>query len=281
VPEISLTAGTIDYQDTGGEGPVVVLLHGLLMNHLLWREVMPALTPYRCVLPTLPLGAHRRPMHPNAELGLWSQVELVAEFLDALDLRDVTLVSSDWGGGTLLTAARRDERIARLVICAGEAFDNYPPGLPGKAAALGAKFPGGITLALRQLRLRRLRRSPLLFGWMAKRPLPDDIFDAWTAPGLRSPEVRRDLRKYARAAPPKADLDAATNQLRRFDRPTLIVWGTEDKVMPIDHARRLAALLPDAELVEVDDAYTLLSFDRPDVLTSALTRFLERTTAAT
>ena len=135
MPEVELSAGTIEYQDTGGDGPPVVLLHGLLMDHTLWREVLPGLGAFRCILPTLPLGAHRRPMRPDAELGLWAQVELVAEFLDALELEDVTLVSSDWGGATLLTAAGRDARVGRLVICSGELFDNYPPGIaraPGR-----------------------------------------------------------------------------------------------------------------------------------------------------
>ena len=142
MPQVELSAGTIEYQDTGGEGPVVVLLHGLIMDHTLWREVLPGLGGMRCILPTLPLGAHRRAMRRDAELGLWAQVELVGEFLDALELEDVTLVSSDWGGGTLLTAAGRDARVGRLVICAGELFDNYPPGLPGRLAAIAARMPG-------------------------------------------------------------------------------------------------------------------------------------------
>jgi len=123
-------------------------------------------------------------------------VNLVADFLDALDLRDVTLVVTDWGGGMLLTHEGRDRRLARLVICPSEAFDNYPPGLPGKMARLAARIPGGISLALHQLRMRRLRGTPLLLGWMAKRPLDDDdLVRGWTAPGLAA-EVRRDLGKY-------------------------------------------------------------------------------------
>ena len=59
-------AGTIHYQDTGGHGPTVVFLHGLMMDHTLWRKVVPAIEgDYRCVLPTLPLGGHRPPMNPT------------------------------------------------------------------------------------------------------------------------------------------------------------------------------------------------------------------------
>ena len=69
--EIELSAGTIEYQDTGGDGPVLVLLHGLMMDASLWDEMIAGLSPgHRCVAPTLPLGAHRHAMDPGADLSL-------------------------------------------------------------------------------------------------------------------------------------------------------------------------------------------------------------------
>lgn len=66
MPEVELAAGTVEYEDTGGDGPVLVLLHGLTMDGSLWRKVVPGLAPdYRRVVPTLPLGGHRRPMRPG------------------------------------------------------------------------------------------------------------------------------------------------------------------------------------------------------------------------
>src|SRR6266516_7436714 len=66
--EIELSAGTVHYTDTGGDGPVVVLLHGLLMDASLWDAVIADLaTDHRCIAPTLPLGAHRRPMNSGAD----------------------------------------------------------------------------------------------------------------------------------------------------------------------------------------------------------------------
>ncbi len=68
---------------------------------------------YRCVLPTLPLGAHRRPMRPDADLSMRGMVELLGEFIQALDLREITLAMNDWGGPLLLVGGAQDERIAR------------------------------------------------------------------------------------------------------------------------------------------------------------------------
>lgn len=94
--EVELSAGTIEYQDTGGDGPVLVFLHGLTMDSSLWRKVVPGLAPdYRCVLPTLPLGGHRRPMRPGSDLSLRGMALLVGEFIDRVGLTGVTLVQND------------------------------------------------------------------------------------------------------------------------------------------------------------------------------------------
>ena len=97
--QIELSSGTIDYTDTGGDGPVLVLLHGLMMDASLWDEVFAGLSAdHRCVAPTLPLGAHRHAMRPGTDLSLPGIARLVAEFCDRLGLEDVTLVGNDTGG---------------------------------------------------------------------------------------------------------------------------------------------------------------------------------------
>ncbi|MFG2563811.1 alpha/beta fold hydrolase [Streptomyces sp. NPDC048567] len=273
--EVDLSAGTVEYLDTGGEGPVVVLLHGVAMDGSLWRNVVePLRADFRCVVPTLPLGGHRRPMRPDADLSVAGVARLVAEFLDRLDLRDVTLVMSDWGGALALVSEGRDERIGRLVITSCEAFDNFPPGVPGSNLFTSAKLPGGINLAFRLLKLRPLRRLPVTWGWMSKRPVPHEVMDAWFTPLWTSGEIRRDLRKYVLGVPPKSVLLGWAERLRDFDRPALAVWAAEDKVMPPEHGRRLAGLLPKGRLVEIDDSYTLIPEDQPAELSAHIRSFL-------
>jgi pimeloyl-ACP methyl ester carboxylesterase len=188
----------------------------------------------------------------------------------------VTLVENDWGGAHLFVSEMGGERVARLVLTSCEAFDNYPPGLPGRTVWLAAKVPGGLNAMVQPLRLRPLRRLPFAFGWMSKRPLPDEVMDEWLRPMLTRREIRRDLLKYLRAVDKRDTLDAA-ERLRSFHRPALVVWAKEDRVMPPEHGRMLAELLPQGRLIEIPDSYTLIPEDQPDELARIIREFVRDT----
>ncbi|MFD7063379.1 alpha/beta fold hydrolase [Streptomyces sp. NPDC059906] len=271
MPDIELSAGTVEYEDTGGDGPVVVLLHGLVHDATVWRKILADLrTDHRVIAPTLPYGAHRRPMRRPPTPDLVN--EMVAEFLDRLDLTDVTLVENDCGRAQTV-AARHPERLARLALVACEAFDNYPPGLPGKLIGIACRAPGGVSLLVRTLGLRPLRRLPVGIGALTKRPVPDEVVDGWLRPLRTDPAIRRDFRHYGTHVRRDELLEAAQG-LRRFDRPALVVWATEDLMMPRAHGRRLAELLPQGRLVEVEDTRTLIPEDQPELLASLLREFV-------
>ncbi len=271
---VEVPAGTIAYTDQG-EGPPVVLLHGILMNHTVWDAALPRFADgFRIIRPDLPFGAHHIPLRPDADLSLRGLGQLLADFLEALDLHAVTLVHSDWGGGLFLTAYGLDNRVGRLVICPCEAFSNFPPGLPGKVSALAARIPGGLALGVRQLRVGWLRRSRLMLGQMAKHGVSDDLIRAWTEPGIRDPRVLRDLRKYATTAFDPARLIAGTEALARFTGDALVMWAPENRVMPPGHGHRLAELIPNARLREVPDAYVLTMLDQPATVAAELSTFL-------
>jgi pimeloyl-ACP methyl ester carboxylesterase len=275
---VDVSAGTIEYREEGDpNGPPAVLLHGLLMNDAQWNLALPLLpSGFRYLLPILPMGGHRIPMSEDADLTLAGMVNVVADFLDALDLADVTLIVTDWGGALFLTDIGRDKRIARLVICPSEAFDNFPPGLPGKIAWLASRTTGTVALAMRQLKIGWLRRQWLIFGQMAKKPVPQDIVDTWMAAGLADRRIRRDLVKYCRTKFDKADLIRATNRLADFHGDVLVLWS-RNPVMPDDHATRLAELTG-GTLRYIDDANVLVMLDQPQQTAAELGKFLASTT---
>ncbi len=275
--QIELSAGTIEYEDTGGDGPTLVLLHGLMMDTSLWESVIADLSvDHRCVAPTLPLGAHRHAMHADADLSLRGIARLVVEFLERLDLRGVTVVGNDTGGALVqLLAGDGATRVSRIVLASCDAFDNFPPGLTGKTLVLTGKLPPAMFgLFMQQMRLRPLRRLPIAFGWLTKRG--DAATARWMRPVLQQREIRRDTVRVLRAmaAEKHLMLDAA-ECLPTYDRPALVVWASEDRVMPPGHGRRLADLLPQGRLVEIADSYTLIPLDQPARLARIIRDFTQ------
>ena len=100
--------------------------------------------------------------------------------------------------------------------------------------------------------------------------------DTWLRPVLTQREIRRDLTKYVRAGK-KGDMLAAAELLRSFGRPALVMWAVEDRVMPPEHGRRLAEILPHGQLIEIPDSYTLIPEDQPGVLARAIRQFVRGT----
>jgi pimeloyl-ACP methyl ester carboxylesterase len=273
---VEVTAGTIEYREAGDpSGAPVVLLHGLLMNDAQWNLALPLLPAgFRYLLPLLPIGGHHVPMRDDADLTLPGLIGVLADFLDALDLAGVTLVVTDWGGPLFLTDLGRDQRVARLVICPSEAFDNFPPGFPGKVTWVVSRTTGTVALAMRQLRIPWLRRQWFMLGMMAKKPIPQDIIDDWLSSGITDRRIRRDLIKYCRTRFDRADLIRATNRLADFDGDVLVLWS-HNRVMPAEHAHRLADITG-GTVRYVADANVLVMLDQPEQTARELAAFLTR-----
>ncbi len=119
-------------------------------------------------------------------------------------------------------------------------------------------------------------RSPLGLGWLAKRRLPDGLVAGWFRPLQPDPGVLRDLARYVRGARRRQMLEVC-ERLRAFDRPTLVIWTPEDRVQRPEHGRRLAAILPDSQLVEIPDSYTLIMRDQPEAFARAVRELVRGT----
>jgi pimeloyl-ACP methyl ester carboxylesterase len=253
---------TIRFEERGSGRPVV-FVHGLLVSATLWRNVLPNLPEtVRAIAPTWPLGAHEEPMPPDADLTPLGLARLVADFLASHDLDDVVLVGNDTGGAIVqIAAAHHPERIGAVVLTSCDTYDNFLPPLFRPLQWL-AHVPGSSFLLLRSLQVPQLRRLPIALGWLTKRPIPDEVVDAWAAPGLRSAGVRRDLQKVLRGIHP-AFLHSSMERLRSFDKPVTLAWAREDKVFKPEYAERLANDIPGARIEWIDDAYSFVPEDQP------------------
>lgn len=274
MPKIELPSGPLEYGDTGGPGPVIVLAHGVPMDGRCWRKVVPLLGGYRVLTPTLPMGGHRLPMRADADLSQEGMAGLLGDFLDALELSDVTLVLNDWGGGQFLINQDRTDRVARLVLATCEAFDNFPPAPVRPMSAMGKRVPGVLWLFLQLMRVRAFRRMPAGYGGMSVTGIPDDLLQDWFTPARKDPGIRRDFVKFFVGAPPPDRLDELASGWSAFAGPVLVIWAEQDRLMPADHGPRLAEHYPDARLIRLPDSSTLIGEDQPERFAELLTDFV-------
>jgi pimeloyl-ACP methyl ester carboxylesterase len=271
--EIELPAGTVRVHERG-DGPPLVFVHGVFVDSTLWRGVAAELErDHHCVLPDLPLGAHREPMKPGADVTPPGVARLIGELLEALDLRDVTLVANDTGGALtqIFLASGQTERVGRVVLTNCDSFENFLPPLFRPLQWL-ARVPGAVNAAIQPLRLAPLRRH-LAFGLLSQGRIPDDVTGAWLEPLLHSRGVRRDTARFLAAIDKRQTLEAA-KRLGSFAGPVLIAWGPEDRIFPFKHAERLARLFPDARVEQVAGSGAFVPEDQPERLAELIREFV-------
>jgi pimeloyl-ACP methyl ester carboxylesterase len=266
-------AGTIEYRERGRGSPVV-FLHGVGVNGDLWRRVAPLLAgEHRCIVPDLPWGAHSRPLRRDADLSLPGMARIVADFMGALELDDVTIVANDTGGAVAQSlVGRHPERIGRLVLTSCDAFEKFPP-TPQRYLELTAHSRVLMWLVGWSVQFRFVQRLPTAYGWVTSRPIEPAIMRSYTEPVRRNPGVRRDLTRLLRAVDTRYTHEAAET-LRGFDRPALVLWADGDRIFPREHGRRLAELLPQGRFELVPDSRTFIPEEQPERLATRVRDFV-------
>jgi pimeloyl-ACP methyl ester carboxylesterase len=276
VATVNLPFGNLHYQHSG-TGVPIVFLHGYLMGANLWHPVIHLLDDeFRCIVPELPFGAHPTPMAPDADLTTAGLGRLVADFLHVLDLREVVLVGNDSGGAIAqVVAARHPQRLGGLVLATCDAFDNYPPKL--FRPLIAAARLGALTPLLASLKATPARSLPSAYGWLTHRQPPHELIDGWIANYFADKGVRRDTRRLTAAMRDDAFMNQIAAELAGFTKPALLAWAADDKHFPLEHARRLAGILPDARLELIHGSRTWVMRDQPEHTARLIGRFVRRT----
>ena len=273
MPAVELTAGTIHYEKSGpAGGRPVVFIHGYAMGASLWRGLTDRLAPrgFACHAPTWPLGGHTEPMRPGAQLTMQTVADMVAEFLDRLELDDVVLVGNDTGGAIAqVVATSHPDRLGALVLTSCDAFEHFPPGGSFAALIAAAKLGPAFRAAVAPLRTKTVRQRG--FGQLAHADI-DDLVKAWVEPLLTNARVREDLRRFT-ASLHRDTMVQAGARLPQFMKPALIAWSADDTFFPLDDARRLADALPNSRLETIQGARTFSMVDQPDALAELIAEF--------
>ncbi|HEX4720705.1 MAG TPA: alpha/beta hydrolase [Thermoleophilaceae bacterium] len=264
--EVQLRQGRIAYFEAG-DGPPLLFVHGVFANSALWSKLVPLLSDrYRCIAPDWPLGSHSLPL--GIELSPPLVADMIGDFIDALDLEDVTLVGNDTGGALCqMFVVRHPGRVKRLVLTNCDAYDKFPP-QPFTYLVWVARIPGSISLLALSMRPRFVRRLPIAYGWLAKR-MPPEVEDAFVDPVMHDKGVRKDIASFLKNAN-KKQLMAAAERFGSIQIPVVLAWGEDDKAFKIGFAERMARDIPNARLVRIPDSYTFVPLDQPELLAETL-----------
>jgi pimeloyl-ACP methyl ester carboxylesterase len=262
-----------------GSGPtVLLLLHGIGSDGTTWDAVAPALAErYTVIVPDL-LG-HGRSAKPRADYSIGGYANGMRDLLGALDIDRVTVIGHSFGGGVAMQFAYQfPERTDRLVVVAGGGLGSQVSlalralTLPGASAALGLSHLPPARLVLDALRAAA--------GLVAPTALAADLNEAYTVhTGLRDPAARAAFLHVLRHV---ADWRGQLITMR--DRaylaqglPVLVVWGDQDHVLPVEHARSAAELMPGAQLLVLPDVGHFPHREAPAEFVRAMTDFVEGT----
>jgi pimeloyl-ACP methyl ester carboxylesterase len=261
-----LPQGRLAYRAAGpasSSSPPVVFVHGILVDARLWEPVATHLAAegIRSYAPTLPFGAHQRPMNANADLSPQGIARLMLDFIAVLGLRGVTIVGNDTGGAICQVMLGADtSRIGAAVLTNCDALGTFPPrGLAPLFRAL--RHPGLVACLVPGLRSERMRHGPLAYGALTSGPLDRALTRDWVQP-LAGKAVRRDIGKFAREVHPRVLLDAAS-RFGQFTGPTRILWGEADRFFRAELGRQLSEAFPHATLTMVPRGRTFLPLDHP------------------
>lgn len=277
---LTTTQGPIHVRDLAPAGTpnghTLLMVPGFLASGDLWKPVVPDLARagFRVITMDPPVGAHPEPMHPDADLTPIGLARIQGEVIEQLDLDGVTIVANDSGCAVTQLLLTEDfpaaKRVGRVVFATGDFFEHFPPG-PFVPLLSLPKVPGALTAMTKALRSNLVWQAPTSFGWLSNDPLPRDVRDAFLGPALGSKEIRRDVGKVLTGIDKSYTL-AAAEKFGTVDVPVTFLWAGADKFFPVSDAHKAAALLPDAEVVEIEGARTFVMWDAPQRVVDEIVR---------
>ena len=254
-----------------GEGPPILLLHGEPTSSYLWRNVIRPLVAngYRAVAPDLiGFGRSDKP----SDIGWYTydrHVSSIATLVDTLGLSGMTLVVHDWGGPIgLRFAVEHEELVDRLVILDTGIGGGRPPSDAWLRFRAAVRRLGGDVDPV------RLIEAGTVGG------LTEEARAAYAAP-FPTPESKAGVLAFPELVPAEPDhpntapMNRVREALASWTKPTLVIWGAEDRALPASLAHGFAELIPGAgEPVVLEGAGHFLQEDRPDEIAAAIVRFL-------
>ena len=277
--EIRLHGHRLHYR-IGGDGPLLVLVHGITNSSASWEPVLATLARRFTVIAPDLLG-HGDSAKPRGDYSLGANASLLRDFMLALGHERATIVGHSLGGGIAMQFAYQfPDRIERLVLVSSGGLGREVTALLRAVALPGAEFV-----------LPLLVSGPLvsagatISGWIDRIGvrLGSDVAAMATGfASLQDIEARRAFVQTARAV-----IDVGGQRVNAIDKlylaeavPTLILWGDRDPIIPARHGIRAHELMPGSRLRIFEGAGHFPHHDDPAGFAAAITQFVDTTQAS-
>ncbi len=277
---VTLHGHTVAYR-TAGEGPVVLLVHGMAGNSASWSRVIPTLARRFTVLAPDLFGHGSSSKHPLGEYSVSGHANLLHDLLAALGHERATLVGQSFGGGVVMQLAYQfPDQCERLVLVSSGGLGREVGTLLRMLSLPGAEhvLPLGCSPRLRDAGAR-------IGEWLAglglrAGPVVQEIWRGYA--GLADRDARVAFFRTLRAV-----VDAGGQAVSAVDRlylasstPLLIVWGSEDALIPVDHAHAAHAAIPGSRLEIFPGVGHFPHVEAPERFLACLEDFIDATAPA-
>jgi uncharacterized protein (TIGR00369 family) len=264
--KIRTFAGDVAYIRKG-QGPALLLLHGIPSSSYLWRDVIdPLSTTFDVLAPDL-LGYGDSDKRLDADLSIAAQARYMVAFMETLGVHQAAVIGHDIGGGVAqLMAVDEPQRVARLVLIDSAVDNNWPVPVIARL-----KEPAWDQIMV-NIDMRKGLREGLESGIVTAGRVTDELVNEWTRP-FQDLGGRRAYLRAARALNNR-DLVSRSKHIEEVETPTLILWGANDAFLETRWAEVLQRKFRDSTVEIIEPGGHFLPLDRPDAVAEAVTRFL-------
>lgn len=255
-----------------GTGDPILAVHGLGASVYSWRKLKGRLPDHKLILIDLK-GHGVSPKPHDKNYSIPDQVELVLQFIREQDLKNLTLMGNSYGGAVSLLVSIRlcQEDPGRLIKLILIDSGGYNQDLPWHLKLLRTPVLGWLAIHLGPPSLNAL--TVLLYAYFKKSLITWKQVRAYAKP-IGSEGGRHALLQVAKQAVPD-NFEELTAQYPTICVPTLIVWGRDDKVIPLAIGEMLDQAIPDSRLVILDEAGHVPQEEKPEETLAAVLKFLK------
>jgi pimeloyl-ACP methyl ester carboxylesterase len=276
---VDIRGWRVAYVDRGSGEPIV-LLHGCPFQSFEYSKVIPSLARhYRVIAPDL-LGLGDTIVRSDDDYRLPNQVRMVVGLLDRLGIRRAHFVGHDHGGAIVpLMMDSHADRLAAVVLTNVEAYDQWPSD-PERLDVELIVHPLSTPFFRLAFGLPAVQRRVLRTAVQRSEVLTEDVIRGLLRPNIATPTRWKRLRRFlAWQLDRDHNLETmrAVEGLRRFDHPTLLLWGRNDTNFGPAIAERLAHDIPGVVRIEwLTNSAHLPMLEEPEHYASAIERFLSK-----